>query len=126
MNIAHIIFATIFGLFFLIAIRYLSKRGRLTMRYTLGWLLIGFFILGYPVLLIASQELGQILDMQPSAILLGVPLIIVGLVCLQLSITVSGLTEQVRTLGETIAHINAIAPATAQRVEKSKLSESDI
>ena len=49
MNIAHIIFATIFGLFFLIAIRYLSKRGRLTMRYTLGWLLIGFFVLGYPV-----------------------------------------------------------------------------
>jgi len=125
MNIAHVVFAAISGLIFLITIRNLSVHGKLTMRYTLGWLLIGFFVLGYPVLLLVSQRLGRILDVQPSVILLGVPLIIVGVVCVQLSITVSGLSEQVRTLGETVAHLNSIASARGQKTEASGSTEAD-
>jgi hypothetical protein len=126
MNIAHVIFATIFGLIFLIAIRSLSVKGKLTMRYTLGWLSIGFFVLGYPILLIASKRLGRILVVQPSVILLGVPLVIVGVVCIQLSITVSGLTEQVRTLGENVAHLSQLAPEKGLRVENFETTETDI
>ena len=125
MNIAHVISATIFGVIFLIAISSLSVKGKLTMRYTLGWLSIGFFVLGYPILLIVSQRLGRILVVQPSVILLGIPLIIVGVVCIQLSITVSGLTEQVRTLGETIAHLNSMTPAKGQKTEASGSTEAD-
>ena len=125
MNIAHVISATIFGVIFLIAIRSLSVKGKLTMRYTLGWSSIGFFVLGYPILLIVSQRLGRILVVQPSVILLGIPLIIVGVVCIQLSITVSGLTEQVRTLGETIAHLNSMTPAKGQKTEASGSTEAD-
>ncbi len=125
MNIAHVISATIFGVIFLIAIRSLSAKGKLTMRYTLGWLSIGFFVLGYPILLIVSQRLGRILVVQPSVILLGIPLIIVGVVCIQLSITVSGLTEQVRTLGETIAHLNSMTPAKGRKTEASGSTEVD-
>ena len=125
MNIAHVISATIFGVIFLIAIRSLSVKGKLTMRYTLGWLSIGFFVLGYPILVIVSQRLGRILVVQPSVILLGIPLIIVGVVCIQLSITVSGLTEQVRTLGETIAHLNSMTPAKGQKTEASGSTEAD-
>ena len=126
MNIAHVIFATIFGLIFLIAIRSLSVKGKLTMRYTLGWLSIGLFVLGYPILLIASKRLGRILVVQPSVILLGVPLVIVGVVCIQLSITVSGLTEQVRTLGENVAHLCQLAPEKGLRVENFETTETDI
>ena len=125
MNIAHVVFAAISGLIFLITIRNLSVHGKLTMRYTLGWLLIGFFMLGYPILLHLSQRLGRILDVQPSVILLGVPLMIVGVVCIQLSITVSGLTEQVRTLGEMVAHSNSIAPSKGQKTEASGSTEAD-
>ena len=125
MNIAHVVFAAISGLIFLITIRNLSVHGKLTMRYTIGWLLIGFFMLGYPILLIVSQRLGRILVVQPSVILLGIPLIIVGVVCIQLSITVSGLTEQVRTLGETIAHLNSMTPAKGQKTEASGSTEAD-
>lgn len=125
MNIAHVVFAAVSGLIFLITIRNLSVHGKLTMRYTLGWLLIGFFVLGYPILLLASQRLGRILDVQPSVILLGVPMVVIGIVCVQLSITVSGLSEQVRTLGETVAHLNSIAPAKEQNTEVPRSPEVD-
>ena len=82
-------------------------------------------MLGYPILLHLSQRLGRILDVQPSVILLGVPLMIVGVVCIQLSITVSGLTEQVRTLGEMVAHSNSIAPSKGQKTEASGSTEAD-
>ena len=59
-----------------------------------------------------------------SVILLGVSLIIIGLVCIQL--LVSGLTEQVRTLGEAIAHLNNMSPVKVQKVDVSELTRSDI
>jgi hypothetical protein len=70
--------------------------------------------------------LGRILVVQPSVILLGVPLVIVGVVCIQLSITVSGLTEQVRTLGENVAHLSQMAPDNGHKVENLEHTETDI
>lgn len=83
------------------------------MRYTLGWLSIGILALMYPALLWASREISQVLQMQPVAILLGVPLIVMGLVCIQLSISVSGLTEQVRTLAESVAILESQSNRTS-------------
>lgn len=107
MNTTHALIAILFGFVFVVLIRSLSRRGRLSMRYTLGWLSIGILALLYPGLLWASREISQVLQVQPLAILLGVPLIVTGLVCIQLSISVSGLTEQVRTLAESVAILEA-------------------
>ena len=125
MHIFHAVFAAIFGLVFVSVIRKLSIREKLTMRYTLGWLLIGFLLLGYPLLLLGSQWLGRILDVQQLAILLGIPLIVVGAVCVQLSISVSGLTEQVRTLGEAVAHLNKMTGLPEKEKDVPELNERD-
>lgn len=109
MNLFHIFVSAMSGVTFIVAVRSLSRRGRLSMRYTLGWLLIGLLSLLYPGLLIVARNLADLIDVQPVAILLGVPLVILGLVCVQLSISVSGLTEQVRTLAEIVAVMNSTA-----------------
>lgn len=109
MNLFHVLASALIGVTFIVVVRSLSRRGRLSMRYTLGWLLIGLLSLLYPGLLIVARNLADLLEVQPVAILLGMPLVILGLVCVQLSISVSGLTEQVRTLTEIVAVMNSKA-----------------
>ena len=92
-----------FGLFFIFLIRSLFRRGLLGMRYTLGWFVIGIGSLLYVPLLATSGPIAGYLQIQPVFILLGIPLIVVGLICLQLSISISGLSENVRTLTEMVA-----------------------
>jgi choline-glycine betaine transporter len=75
------------------------------MRYTLGWFIIGLLSLFYPILLLASEWVSELLDIQPPVILIGLPFIVLLLVCIQLSISVSGLIEQVRVLLEEVAFL---------------------
>ena len=102
-NKAHVVLLVGAGLTFMTGIAYLSRRSRLSMRYTLGWLSIALLSLLYPLVLFAAPEISNFLGVQQLAIFLGLPLIIVILVCVQLSISVSGLLEQTRTLTESIA-----------------------
>lgn len=101
----HVLLAGISGFAFIGLIRFLSRRGRLSLRYTLGWLIIGLLSLFYPILLLASEWVSELLDIQPAVVLIGLPLIVLLLVCIQLSISVSGLIEQVRVLLEEVAFL---------------------
>jgi hypothetical protein len=103
MNKLHLAITLVAGFGFVTCIRFLARRGRLSMRYTLGWLLIGLMFLLYPIIVIAADEISDFLGVQQLAIFLGAPMIILVMVCVQLSISVSGLTEHVRTLTESIA-----------------------
>ena len=73
------------------------------MRYTLGWIVIGLSSISYVPILLTARPIAGWLNVQPVAVLLGFPLFILVLVCIQLSISVSGITEEVRVLAETIA-----------------------
>ena len=101
----HVVLACISGFALISLIRFLSRRGRLSMRYTLGWFIIGLLSLFYPILLLASEWVSELLDIQPAVILIGLPFIVLLLVCIQLSISVSGLIEQVRVLLEEVAFL---------------------
>ena len=99
--------AMILGIVFLLFIRLLSIRGRLSMRYTLGWALVGSSaVLMFPLLGLASF-FADWLDIQASIVMLCLPILILLGISVQLSITVSGLTERLRILAEEIAFINA-------------------
>lgn len=118
---SHVIVLASAGLLFISAIAHLSRRGRLSMRYTLGWLSIGFLSLLYPLVLIAASEISTFLGVQQLAVFLGMPLIILILVCVQLSISVSGLLERTRTLSESLAileeHVSAKDPEPGEPKE---------
>jgi hypothetical protein len=85
MNKLHLAITLVAGFGFVTCIRFLARRGRLSMRYTLGWLLIGLMFLLYPIIVIAADEISDFLGVQQLAIFLGAPMIILVMVCVQLS-----------------------------------------
>jgi hypothetical protein len=103
MNLVHAALTVSFGFGFILFIRALSFRGLLSMRYTLGWIVIGLSSISYVPILLTSRSIAGWLNVQPIAVLLGFPLFVLVLVTIQLSISVSGITEEVRVLAETIA-----------------------
>ena len=83
----------------------LASRRLLSFRYTIGWLALsgvgifaGFFI---PIL----GPVSQTIKVTPAAIIAVGALVVLLLICIQLSIAISTLQEQSRTLAEQIAHL---------------------
>jgi hypothetical protein len=81
----------------------LVRRRLLSLRYGLGWLtvsIVGF--LGTPLLTVASSQVRH-LGFTPTGFSLGVLIAFLGLVCLQLSISLSGLHRAIQDLSEHAA-----------------------
>jgi hypothetical protein len=93
------------GIALLVAVVQLSRNGRLSFRYTMGWLgvagigvLSGLFV---PVVEPVAEALGL-----SAAALLGLAaLIFVTLIAIQLSISISGLQRQIRSMAEEVARL---------------------
>ena len=86
-----------------ITILWFSRRGRLSFRYTVGWL--GFFslagLLGFlsPI----TAPIGRWLNVTPGVVLtFAAALVLLG-ICVQLSISISGIQEQLRRVTEEVA-----------------------
>lgn len=103
MNTLHVSLVVLLAGGFLLSVRILAKRGLLSLRYAMGWFLIGLIFLVLSPLVGIANWLGDLVGVQPLALLLGIPLLVLVVVCVQLSISVSGLTERVRTLAEEVA-----------------------
>ena len=85
----------------------LVRRRLLSIRYGLGWLalsLIGF--VGAPLLSVLASRV-ESLDFTPTGFSLGIFIGFLGLVCLQLSISLSGLHGAVQDLAEHAALVEA-------------------
>ena len=88
------------GALLLLSTFVLVRAGLLSIRYGLGWSLLGLFgILGAPLLELLSRRVGE-LGFTSTGFSLGVLIVCLGLICLQLSTTVSGLQHAVQDLGE--------------------------
>lgn len=123
---AAIVMAGAVGLMF--STVFLVRRGLLSIRYGLGWLtvsVIGF--VGTPVLSAASSEVRH-LGFTPTGFSLGVLIAFIGLICLQLSISLSGLHRAIQDLSEHAALVEervrelecAHEPADAREAEASR------
>jgi hypothetical protein len=92
------------GIWFAVLIVFIARRGNLSMRYTLGWLFVATCVVLGGLFSGLVGWIGDTLDVEPAAVVLtGVMAGFLG-ITVQLSISVSGLTEAVRTLAE----LNAI------------------
>lgn len=82
---------------------FLVRRRMLSIRYGLGWLtvsVVGF--VGTPLLSAASSQVRH-LGFTPTGFSLGVLIAFIGLICLQLSISLSGLHRAIQDLSEHAA-----------------------
>ncbi len=96
----------------------LVRRRMLSLRYGLGWLtvsLVGF--IGTPLLSVTSSQVRH-LGFTPTGFSLGVLIAFLGLICLQLSISLSGLHRAIQDLAEHAAlveqRVRDLEPSSAR------------
>jgi hypothetical protein len=103
--VSQALLAAVIGLIILVIVVRLSRRGQLSFRYTLGWIgvasvgiLAGLFV---PLVEPTAEALG----FSAAALLALVAVIFFMLIAIQLSISISGLQKQHRTLTEEVARL---------------------
>ena len=83
----------------------LARRGRLSFQYTIGWLIIfALSLLSAPVLPFMAF-VSRTLHLEPASVFAVAALILLTVIAVQLSISISGLQEQVRQLNEDTAFL---------------------
>lgn len=93
------------GVALLVSTVVLVRLRLLSVRYGLGWLSLGgLAIAGAPVLVVLADYVDR-LGLTPTGFSLGVLALFLGLICLQLSISLSGVQHVVQDLAEHAAHV---------------------
>jgi hypothetical protein len=101
-------FTTVSALF-VVFVYVLARRSRLSFRYALGWLLLFIPGLLAVVLLPLANPISKALAITPAALLAVGFMTVLVTICIQLSISISGLQEQVRKLCEEVAQLRHVS-----------------
>ena len=92
----------------------LARRGLLSLRYALGWMAVSVLLLAAAAVLVLIGGISHSLPVTPTGLLAGVGLAFLLVVCLQLSISLSGQQEAIRELSEA----NALLGERLRRFEE--------
>ena len=102
------------ALIFTTAILYLARTNRISFRYTLGWLTLCVVSAFTGLLIPLIKPLATKLQLDAFALIGASAIIILLALCIQLSISISGLQKQVQQLNEDIAlHKKAVEDSHA-------------
>ena len=85
----------------------LARRHLITVRYALGWTMVGVLVALGSVLTGLVPRVGRFAGMTPTAVLLAGAVVVLVAIAIQLSISVSGLQRQLRDAIEREALNNA-------------------
>jgi hypothetical protein len=97
--------ATIAGLVMATLVYLLARSGRLSFRYTVGWLTLCLLGITAGGLLEIVQPLSEKLKISPAALLSACAFFFLLAICVQISISISGIQEQLRRLTEEAAEM---------------------
>ncbi len=82
---------------------YSSRKQKISFRYTVGWLtLFGFMALG-GLAVPKIDNIADLLEVSPAAFIAGISFFLLLALCVQLSISISGLQRQLRKVNEDLA-----------------------
>ena len=102
------------GLVFTLSILYLAQRQRISFRYTMGWLTLSVISAFTGLLIPLIKPLATKLQLDAFAFIGASAIIILLALCIQLSISISGLQKQVQQLNEDLAmHKKAVEDSRA-------------
>ena len=91
------------ALVFTISILYLARRQRISFRYTIGWLTLCVVSAFTGLLIPMIKPLATKLQLDAFALIGACAIIILLALCIQLSISISGLQKQLQQLNEDLA-----------------------
>ena len=99
------IFSALVSLIFVLSVYRLGRKQKLSFRYTVGWMVLGALGIFAGIVSPIAEPIADKLEVTPAALLgIGAVVLLVTL-CVQLSISISGLQEQVRRLTEEAAFL---------------------
>ena len=97
------LFAAFISLIFVLTVLRLGRKQKLSFRYTVGWLILGCLGLVAGALVPVADPIANKLHLSPAAFLgVGAVILLVTL-CVQLSISISGMQKQLQQLNEDLA-----------------------
>lgn len=99
----QVLLATISSGFFSVLIVWLGRSAKLSFRYTIGWLTLGVLGIFASFAVVVIEPVASVLAISPAAAIAIGGLVLLLLLCVQLSISISGLQRQVTELAEEIA-----------------------
>ncbi len=88
---------------FAVAVISLSRRGRISFRYTMGWLTLCLLSAVGGLLLPTIEPLSRKFQLDAFSLVGALAVIVLLSLCIQLSISISGLQRQLRRLNEDLA-----------------------
>jgi hypothetical protein len=112
----HAVLLAAISMILVIGVFLLMRRGLLAVRYGIGWAAIGILGIVLSPTLVLLDPLASALGLTVAGLAIAVGVGFLVLVCLQLSITLSGMQEQMRTLAEFAAVADAHARDAAGAV----------
>jgi len=101
----QLVFCMSIGLSSAFVIYRVARRGLLNFRYTVGWLLLSAFGVMAGIVIPVITPIANLLAITPAALLAIGGIILLVVICVQLSISISGLHERQRRLTEELAHL---------------------
>ena len=101
----QMLIAAIVGIAVIVVVARLFRRGQLSFRYTMGWMLVASFGVLAGLFVPIAEPLADFLGLSAAALLGLAALVFVTALSIQLSISISGLQRQIRTLTEEVARL---------------------
>lgn len=109
------IYAAAASVVFSIIVYRLGRNRKLSFRYTVGWLALGLLGVVAGALIPMTESIASRLHIAPAAVLGITGIILLLVLCVQLSISISGTQDQVRRLTEQVALLRADLEDVAPR-----------
>ena len=101
------IYAAVASVVFSVVVYRLGRNRKLSFRYTVGWLALGLLGVVAGALIPMTASIASWLHIAPAAVLGITGIVLLLVLCVQLSISISGTQEQVRRLTEQVALLRA-------------------
>jgi len=99
----QVLLAGAFSVFIAVVAYRLGQRGRLSFRYTIGWLVLAAVGVFAGIFIPVVSPVADWLEISPAAVVAVGAILLFVSICIQLSISISGLQEQNRRLVERLA-----------------------
>lgn len=98
--------AAVIGLALLVVVVRLSRLGQLSFRYTIGWIAVASIGILGGLLVPLAEPVANALGISAAALLALLALVFFVVISVQLSISISGLQKQNRTIAEAVARLS--------------------
>ena len=99
------VLSAIISLVFVLVVHRLGRNQSLSFRYTVGWMSLGGLGVIAGIILPVTAPLADRVNLSPAALLGIGAVILLVVLCVQLSISISGMQEQIRKLAEEAAYL---------------------